>query len=299
MASIPNYFIHRFFKQSTKNYKASENNISAARRRIGKLMIGAPKPEGVSFKKITCNGVTAEWNIPQKTTTEGVILYIHGGAYVTCSVGTHRALVARIAKACKTKCLSVDYSLAPENPFPKALNEVLTVYNYLLEQGYPSAKIVLMGDSAGGGLAMATALKLRDNNTPLPVAIVGLSPWLNLACNSDSCQRLIEKDPMLSAEQGKIYGKIYAGTESVKHPYISPSYADLKGMPAMYIQVSDAEILLDENVDFAEKAKQQGVDATLETWKNMVHVWHGFGFILPEAKKAIHKIGKYVNKKLN
>jgi len=297
MASIQNFLIRSFLKVVTKKKEVAKHSVETTRKRLHKLMKMNKPPENVSFEKVNCDGVLAEWNIPINVTNNGVILYIHGGAYVSCSISTHRPLVARIARASKTKALSIEYRYAPENPFPAGLDDVIKVYHWLLKQGYDHKKIVIAGDSAGGGLTLATLLRLRDENAPQPAAGVCMSPWIDLECAQDSNIRLADKDPMLSADAGKIFAKLYAGNESLRHPYISPYYADLKGLPPLFIQVSDSEIVYDENVNFEKKLKAAGVEIHFEIWENMVHVWQGFAPILPEAIKAIKKIGIFIESK--
>jgi len=297
MASIQNFLIRSFLKVVTNKKDIAKHSVETTRKRLHKFMMMNKPPESVSFEKVNCDGVLAEWNIPKNVTNSGVILYIHGGAYVSCSISTHRPLVARIARASKTKALSIEYRYAPEHPFPAGLDDAVKTYHWLLKQGYDPTKIVITGDSAGGGLAIATLLRLRDEQTPLPAAGVCMSPWIDLECSQDSGVRLADKDPMLNAEAGKIFAKLYAGHESLRHPYISPYYADLKGLPPLFIQVSDSEIVLDENVNFEKKAKAAGVEIQFEIWKNMVHVWQGFAPILPEAIEAIKKIGIFIERK--
>ena len=298
MASIQNFLIRGFLKAVVKKKQMTEVPVQVTRDRLTKLMKMARVPKKVSFEKTNCDGINAEWTIPDSlSSNKGVVLYIHGGAYIAGSISTHRPLVGRIAIASQIKCLSIDYRYAPENPFPAGLDDAVKCYYWLIKQGYDHNKIVIMGDSAGGGLAIATLLRLRDEKAPQPVAGVCMSPWIDLTCSQDAGVRLAEKDPMLTAEAGKIFSKLYAGKEDVKHPYISPLYADLKGLPPLFIQASNWEIVLDENLAFEKKAKEAGVDIKLELWDKMVHVWQGFAPILPEATKAINILGKYIAEK--
>lgn len=297
MSSIQNFLIRSFLKVVTKKNDVAKHSVETTRARLEKLMKMNKPPKNVSFEKVNCDGVSGEWTIPGDVKNEGVILYLHGGAYVSCSISTHRPLVARIARASKTKALSIEYRLAPENPYPAGLNDAITAYQWLLKQGVDNKKIVIAGDSAGGGLAIATLLRLRDGQAPQPAAGICMSPWLDLECAQDSGVRLAGRDPMLSAAAGKIFAKLYAGKESIQHPYVSPYYADLKGLPPLFIQVSNSEIVLDENVNFEKKAKAAGVEIEFEIWKNMVHVWQGFAPILPEAIQAIKKMGNFIESK--
>jgi epsilon-lactone hydrolase len=297
MASIQNFFIRLFLRATTKKNQVAKQPVEVTRTRIAKLMSMAKLPNNIVFEKENCDGIDAEWSVPAELKSDSVILYLHGGAYVSCSIDTHRPLVGRLAKAAHCKALSINYGLAPEHPFPAGLDDAITAYNWLLKNGYKNSQIVIVGDSAGGGLTIATLLKMRDSGIALPAAAVCMSPWLDLTCSHDSGVRLDKKDLMLSAEAGKVFASFYAGKEDVKHPYISPYYADLKGLPPLLIHVSDSEIVLDENVGFAKKAKESGVDIQFEIWKGMTHVWHGYAPILPEAISAINKIGKYIQQR--
>jgi acetyl esterase/lipase len=213
------------------------------------------------------------------------------------SIETHRALVARFAKASKTSFLSVDYRLAPENPFPAGLDDAINVYNWLLKQGHDHKKLVIAGDSAGGGLAIAALLRLRDENAPTPAAGVCISPWLDLECTGDSGWKLKKEDPLLNFELGRIYAHHYAPNQNLQHPYISPYYSDPTGLPPIFIQVSGSELTLDDSTRFEKKAKAVGVDIEVEVWDKMLHVWHAFDPMLPEARKAIKKLGQYIEQK--
>jgi monoterpene epsilon-lactone hydrolase len=298
MSSIQNKLLRGLLKTTGKNKKVETHSVKKARKQINRLTLISTLPLGVSYERINCNGISCEWIIPKNVNNKGVVLYFHGGAYVSGSIDTHRGLVARIAKASKTACLSVDYRLAPEHPFPAGLEDAITIYNWLILQGYNHKKIIIAGDSAGGGLAIAALLKLRDDNALMPLAAVCMSPWLDLECTGDSGWKLVKKDPMLKVEFGKVYANYYAPDQDLKHPYISPYYANLQGLPSIYIQVSDSELILDDSTRFAEKAKAVGVDVSIEIWKQMVHVWQVFSPILPEATKAIQKIGNYIEAKL-
>jgi acetyl esterase/lipase len=258
----------------------------------------ALQPRGVKVEKEKIDNIDVEWNTPKKLETEGVILYFHGGGYVAGSLNTHRGLTGRIAKAAKTKCISVEYRLAPENPYPAANDDAIKVYQYLLNKGYASNKIVIAGDSAGGGLALSTLARLNDENALLPAAAVLLSPWLDSEMLVVPTDKLLEEDVFISRETLAKYGKDYAGSESIKHPYVSPVYANPKGLPPIYIQASNHEILKHDTLRFEENAKAAGVEIEVELWDKMVHVWHAFAPNIPEAGRAINKIGDYIFEKV-
>jgi epsilon-lactone hydrolase len=297
MQSIQNFFIRSFLKVVVKKEKIAPAPIGAVRKSLAKLTSMALRAKGVTIEAVSCDGITAEWSHPNNLKTKGVILYLHGGGYVSGSIKTHRALVGNIATAAQTKCLSVEYALAPEVPFPQGLNDAVTVYSWLLKQGYDHSKIIIAGDSAGGGLAAGTLLKIRDEKMPKPAAGVLLSPWLDLECTGDSIKRLANKDVMIPEDALLKYGKLYAN-EHIKNPYASPILGNLQGLPPIYIQVSDAEILLDDTLRFKETALAAKVDIKVDVYKNTAHVWQAYGIMLPEANKAIKQIGAYIQKNL-
>jgi acetyl esterase/lipase len=299
MASIQNYLVRGFLKAANKNKSVENHTVENVRKRLNRLTLIAKLPRGVVYERVNCDGTNCEWAIPANIKQKGVVLYFHGGAYVSGSLDTHRALVGRIARASKTKCLSVEYRLAPEHPFPAGLEDALKTYNWLLKEGYNHKKIVVAGDSAGGGLTMGLLLKLRDEKALLPAACVCMSPWLDLEGTGDSGWKMKKHDPMLRYEFGKIYADYYMPNGDLKNPYASPYYGDPTGLPPIYIQVSDSELILDDSTRFEKKAKAVGVDIEVEVWPKMVHVWQAFGPILPEAMKAIKKLGGYIEQKIN
>lgn len=297
MASINNFFVRMFLKTVVKKNKLHVVPIKSVRASLERLTKFSKIPKGVEYKKVDCDGVTAEWNIPENIETQGVLIYLHGGGYVSGSIKTHRALVGALSKQAKTKCLSVEYRLAPEHPFPAGLDDVIKIYHWVLKQGVPSNKVVIAGDSAGGGLTLATLLRLRDEQTPLPAAGIMLSPWLDTECNGEKQAELEKTDPMIPIAGLRAFGQHYA-KGNLQNPYASPINADYKGLPNIYIQVSDNEVLTEDSLRFEKKAKQEGVNVEVEIWKNMVHVWQAYGPVLPEAVKAVRQLGNYIYKKL-
>jgi len=248
----------------------------------------------VKCEAVSAGGVPAEWIVPPNAANDRVILYLHGGGYVMGSINTHRAMIARIARASEAKALALNYRMAPEDPFPTAVDDATAAYRWLLAQGYKPGKIVISGDSAGGGLTLATLLALRDAGTPLPAAAVPISPWADLEGTGASVETRAAADPMVDKAGLLRMAQMYAGDSDPKNPLISPIYADYKGLPPMLIQVGDAEILLDDSTRVAERARAAGIKVELEAWPEMFHVWHVFAKILPEGQQAIDRIGEYV-----
>jgi monoterpene epsilon-lactone hydrolase len=248
----------------------------------------------VKCEAVSAGGVPAEWIVPPEAAEDRVILYLHGGGYVMGSINTHRAMIARIARASHAKALALDYRMAPEYPFPAAVDDACAAYRWLIAEEYKPGRIVIAGDSAGGGLTLATLLALRDSGAPLPAAAVPISPWTDLEGTGASVETRAAADPMVDKEGLVRMGKMYIGDRDPKNPLASPLYADYKGLPPMLIQVGDAEILLDDATRVAERARAAGVKVELEAWPEMFHVWHVFAKILPEGQQAIDRIGEYV-----
>ena len=273
---------------------SSNTPIAEQRARDEKVVKYAWLPKGVRCQPVELNGVPAEW-VEAPSAEAGVLVYLHGGAYALGSIGTHREFVARLALATRMRGLSIAYRLAPEHPFPAALEDVAAAYRWLLAQGFDPTRIVLAGDSAGGGLALAALLALRDAGAPLPAAAVCLSPWTDLANTGGSIHQNAGVDPILDIEFLERFARHYAGDHPFDSPLISPLYADLKNLPPLLIQVGADEILLDDALRLAENARRAGVEGTLETWEGMFHVFQIMSF-LPEAKTAQEHIAAFLSK---
>ena len=269
-------------------------NAPLAQRRAGMEKISERVPADVICEKVSAGGVPAEWISAPGATADRVILYLHGGGYVVGSINTHRAMVSRIARGSDARALLIDYRLAPEHPFPAAVDDVLASYRWLLAQGYKPGRIVIAGDSAGGGLAIAALLAIREAKLPLPAGAVPISPWTDLEGTGDSIRTRAARDVMVTQDNLAQSAKQYYGANDPKNPLVSPVHGDFRGLPPMLIHVGDAEILLDDATRVAERAKAAGVKVELEVWPDMPHVWHVFAKILPEGQQAIDKIGKFV-----
>ncbi len=270
----------------------SEGSIAEQRARQEKSSRFNRLPAGVHCSQLTANGVSAEW-IEGPAADAGVILYLHGGAYALGSINGYREWIARLAVATHTRALAINYRLAPEHPFPAALEDTLSTYNWLLDQGVSPARIIVAGDSAGGGLTLAALLSLRDGSHSLPAAAVCISPWADLTLSGASMQSKASLDPILDPDSLQMYAGYYAGDHDLTAPLLSPTYADLAGLPPLLIQVGTDEILLDDARHLAERASEAGVDVTLEVWDEMFHVFQLISF-LPETKKAVDQIAEFV-----
>ena len=251
-------------------------------------------PADVSWDPVDAGGVPAEWITTPQATDGRVICYLHGGGYTMGSVNTHRELVSRLSRAAGARALAVDYRLAPEHPFPAAVEDATTAYRWLLGTGVDPAGVVIAGDSAGGGLTAATLVALRDAGDPLPAAGVCLSPWVDLEGIGESMTTKAEADPMVQRDELLDMAKAYLGGADPRTPLAAPLYADLTGLPPLLIQVGTAETLLDDATRLAARARAAGVDVTLEPWEDMIHVWHFMASMLPEGQQAIDRIGEFI-----
>ncbi len=248
-------------------------------------------PAHIHTEVMTVGKVSATWFKPADTAA-GAVLYLHGGGYVLGSINVYRDLLARLATATRRPALALAYRLAPEHPYPAALDDAVAAYRWLLDQGYPAAQLLIAGDSAGGGLTLATLLALRAAGIPLPAAAVCLSPWTDLALTGASLQTHAARDPILSPRSLAQFASHYAGAHARTDPLISPLYADLQGLPPLLIQVGAAEILLDDARRCAAQARAAGVTVTLEVWAGMCHVFQLFAF-LPETRQALQHIAAF------
>ncbi len=289
-----NTTIKAFFKV-TKNAVYSEKSDPVKYRKGMNSIMSCMLPvSGVSYEFSKFNGHDAVWVTPAKSASNKIILYFHGGAYSHGAVKGYKNLLGRIAKSAGCKLFAADYRLAPEHVFPAASDDALKTFNYLLENGYKASDIILVGDSAGGGLVFATLLQLKTKNAAMPAAAVCLSPWLDLD-NTDEESLLYEKnDPFIKVKDIKRWGKYYAG-DQIRNPLVSPIYAeDFSGFPKMYIQVGTAETLLIESRKMYKKLKEKGIAIQLDEFDEMMHVFQAFGGVLPTANLAIKKIGEFI-----
>ncbi len=253
-----------------------------------------PKVKQVTFTYETIQGVPVAWVKPVAAASK-VLLYLHGGAYVTGSIETHKNLAGTLVRQAGIQALVLDYRLAPEHPYPAAMEDVVAVYRYLLENGYTSEDIAIGGDSAGGGLSVAVLLYLRDHHLPLPNCAILLCPWLDLTNTSATYQ--INKDIMLRKEDLDHAVRNYtAGKESITHPYVSPLYGRMKGLPPVLIHTGGRDVLQGEGMQFVASAREEGVSVEHFNEPNGIHVWHAYYPFLNHAKTANAMIADYLRK---
>jgi acetyl esterase/lipase len=249
-------------------------------------------PHRASLHPAHAEGFAAQWISPSPAITQPVILYLHGGAWVLGWNNSGLGMAAHLSQAAKSRALALDYRLAPEHPFPAALDDCLAAYRWLLQTGTPPPQIVIAGDSAGGNLTLATLLALRENGDPLPAAAICLSPVTDLALTGETLTT--QADPVITLAFLTTMARHYIGASDPRHPLISPLYARLDGLPPLLIQVGADEILLSDAVRLAEKARAAGVRVELSIWPRMWHVWQAFVPFLPEARQAINAIGAFI-----
>lgn len=249
--------------------------------------------DDITIEPVDSGGIKAEWIAAPNVASDRVLVFFHGGSYVVCSAKTHRDIAARLSRAAGARVLNVDYRLAPEHPFPAALDDARSVYQWLLAMNFTPSKIVLAGDSAGGGLTLATLVAIRDESTPQPAAAVCMSPWVDLECSGESMVSKASVDPFVSQEPQRMLASLYLNGANSQHPLASPLHANLGGLCPLLIQVGSSETLLDDATRLEVKAKEAGVDVTLQIWDEMIHGWQVFASFLPEGQQAIEAAGRF------
>jgi len=280
--------LRKVFKE--RRLSIEENRIrSASTARMTRI------PKNITVSDTEADGIRAKWISPINEKNGKVILHLHGGGYVTGGMDSHLMMCIPMAQTLKAKIFLPEYRLAPEHPFPAAVDDAVKVYRWMLAQGYQAQDIILSGDSAGGGLALATVLSLREAGDPLPAAVVCMSPWTDLTFTGPSHITKAKADCVLLTDVLREWGACYVGTETPDHPLISPIYADFHNFPPLLIQVGSDEVLLDDARMLAEKAKVDGVNVTLKIWDEMWHVWPALGDLIPESKKAFEEIGQFID----
>lgn len=248
----------------------------------------------VSVEVTKFAGMHAEWYRPREATDGKVLLYLHGGAYTLGSCDSHRKLVTHLAKACKLNAVLPEYRLAPEHPFPAGLHDCVRAIRNLLDKGYAPEDILVAGDSAGGGLAVASMLQLRHEGSPLPGGAILLSPFLDMTASGESARTRADQDPWFRPEEIHVIVKHYCPDEDIRDPLLSPVFANVAGFPPTLIQVGDDEILLSDSTRFADKLSAAGCRVKLEVFPGLWHVFQLFIGTMPESRAAIDKIGEHV-----
>jgi len=270
--------------------------IRAAMDRLGDRFLPAAD---IAIEAVSAGGVPAEWVRAPGASENMTVLFTHGGGYCIGSPRTHRDLVGRLSRASRARFLSIDYRLAPEHPFPAAVEDAVKTYEWLLNQGVGPSQLALCGDSAGGGLALATIVALRERKYRLPAAVACISPLTDLAYTGETLVTNEALDPISRRDTSSALARRYLGGQDVsRNPLASPLYADFQGFPPLQILVGSHEILLDNSTRVAERARAAGVDVDIEVWEGMVHIWPYFAAILPKGQEAIERMGSYLARRL-
>jgi acetyl esterase/lipase len=272
---------------------------------VGKVRAGfeaisgrLPASSGVRVRHGNIAGINCEWLVPDGCESAPLIFYLHGGAFAVGSPRTHRRMVSHIAKRARMRALLPDYRLAPEYPYPAAVEDSQAVFRGLLDGGVSAAEIAIGGDSAGGNLALATMLALRDDAAPLPAACFLMSPWLDLACTGESLHTRAAADPWFRVPDMPGIVAHYCAREERSNALVSPIYADAANLPPMLIQVGDREILLSDATRMADNVAHAGGDVTLQVWPEMWHVFQFFVWQMPESARAIDVVAKFLRHKM-
>lgn len=253
----------------------------------------AKAPDGIKIVPQTLDGIYSEWLIPDGAPKEKLILYLHGGGYVSGSCNDHRGFVAKLAKNTGISCIVYEYRLAPENPFPAAIDDSVKVYNWLLLNGFYAGNIIFAGESAGGGLCLATLLKLKDSKITMPKAAVAISPWTDLSCSSKSYQTKNRWSPA-PLNSWYVFSNHYVGNQSTHNPFISPLFGDLRGLPPLYINSAVDDELYEDGEKFYLRAKESEVNVTFKAGIGMVHCYPLLAPMFPEATEAMNEIVKFI-----
>jgi acetyl esterase/lipase len=292
MSSFQSSVVNMIARTIRSSFFIHKAEASTQRKSFERLANFTKFPRMVRSETINYHGLNAMWFTPKKCNDDRVILYLHGGGYCTGSVNTHRAMIARIARASQCRALGIDYRLAPEHSSPAALEDTLKAYMALRREGHEN--IFIAGDSAGGGLAMALMLKLRQKGLRKPAGAVLISPWVDLVMTGESIETKSSLDPLIDPAVLARFAERYCRDTDPAHPLVSPLYGRLHNLAPVFIQVGGNEVLLDDATRLAKKLKKAGTDVELSVWENMFHVWHYLGGILPEAGEAIQAIGGYI-----
>ncbi len=300
-SKMVNFFIrnqHLFMGKLKKETFDMNTSIEAFRERCEK---GAAKygkiPESVQIKQQIIEDIPAEWLIPAGADSKKLIMYVHGGGYVSGSCNDHRGFVSKFAEKTGISNLVYEYRLAPEHPFPAAVDDSVKVYEWILQNGFMPEDIVIAGESAGGGLALALLLALKEKNIAFPAAAVAISPWTDLTCSGSSYHTKNNVSPA-PLNSWLVFSRHYTGDHPADHPLISPLFGELQGLPPIFINSGANDELYDDGEQFYLKAKASGVDITFRKGEGMIHCYPLLAPMFREATNAMNEIVAFITKKL-
>jgi monoterpene epsilon-lactone hydrolase len=274
-------------------------NLAERRQRLDALGSKYIIPVDVLVGSVNANGVPAEWTTTPAADPTRAILFLHGGGYISGSISSHRHMIAQAGREAGARTLALGYRLAPEHPFPAALEDALSGYRYLLSQGFAPEHIVIAGESAGGGLAIAALVSLRDQGIPLPAGTWCSSPWVDLEMSGRTMTTKAAVDPLIQKNYLVELATLYLNDVDPRTPLASPIYADLRGLPPMLVQCGSAETLLDDALRLAGAAAAADVRTTLQIWPDMIHAWHLFYAQLAEGRSALAEVGAFIRARLS
>ncbi len=298
--SIRAQFMSFILRRTLKAQIASmSDDIPAFRERMrGSSLLSPAIPAEVAFEDVDASGVSCHWVAYQGVSTHKVLLYLHGGGYTFGEFEGYKDLTWRLSKESGVRVLFVDYRLAPEDPFPAAVEDATAAYRWLLEQGYNADQIVIGGDSAGGGLAMALLVNLKNHGIELPCGAILLSPWVDLTASGESVVTNAKAEAMLSTQALEAMAGHYLGDLDRGAPLASPLFADLSGLPPVLVHVGSTEMLLSDAERLVARINESGGEAVLEVWPKMPHVFQILAARIPEGKLAIAKLGEFTKNRL-
>lgn len=272
----------------------AETSLDQMRRDWDALSGSLPSPIDARRERVDAGGARAEWFVAPNAVRDRVVMYLHGGGYVFGSAKSHAALAAQLSASAQARVLFVEYRLAPEHPFPAAIEDSVAAYRWLLAQGFTPAHIAIGGDSAGGGLTFATLLSIKQAGLPMPACAITLSPWVDMEASGESMKTKAAEDPIVQMPLlQQLVGMVFPNG-NLRDPLASPLHGDLQGLPPLLIQVGSRECLLDDAVRIAERAKRAGVPAELDIWPGQIHVFQVFCPRLDEGLEAIDKLGAFI-----
>ncbi len=287
---------HEAIVEMVKSSPPAAGTIEESRAGFDAMLSVYPLPDDAVIEEINIEHMNADWVSVADSQADRVVLYLHGGGYAIGSNTGYREFASRMARAARARVLLINYRLAPEHPFPAAVDDAVMAYQFLLDQGVKPAQIMVAGDSAGGGLAIATLVAVRDSGKPLPACATAFSPWVDLAGEGDSAQPGKVDDPMIAPEGLHGMAMTYAG-EDVRNPLVSPLYANLADLPPLLVFVGTREVLLSDATRIVDNAQAAGVDTTLHVGDGLIHVWQLFATV-PEAAQSLAQVATFADEQL-